>query len=96
MVELAIEACRSNVIDVFEAIACENPFPARWFPDPPFNQMVMKAVFSGIALDRVVGLEGRRNGELRRMALDFAAERRAAARSVPADLELIAEERCEP
>jgi hypothetical protein len=86
MVETAIEACRSNVLDVFTAISCENPYPARWFADTAFNQMVMKAVFTGIALERIVGLELRRNEELRRMANDYSAERRAAGRSVPADL----------
>ena len=28
-VELAVEACRANVLTVFEAIACDNPYPAR-------------------------------------------------------------------
>jgi hypothetical protein len=94
MLGTAIEACRSNVANVFEAIACENAYPAAWFPEPAFNQMVMKAVFSGIALSRVTGLEGRLNPELERMAKDFAAERRAAGRPVPADLELVTAKRC--
>lgn len=85
-VETAIEACRSNVRDVFEAIACENDYPARHFSDAAFNQMVMKAVFSGVSLSRVRGLAGRVNTELERMARDYSAERRAAGREVPADL----------
>ncbi len=90
-VALAIEACRSNVLTVFEAIACENPYPAQHFPDLHFNQMVLKAAFNGVALARIVGLLQRRNEELARMATDFAAERRAAGRAVPADLGLIIE-----
>ena len=31
-VPLAIEACRTNVLEVFAAIACDNPFPAAAFP----------------------------------------------------------------
>jgi hypothetical protein len=85
-VATAVEACRSNVRDVFEAIACENDFPARHFSDEAFNQMVMKAVFSGISLARIRGLAGRMNSELERMARDYRAERRAAGREVPADL----------
>jgi hypothetical protein len=85
----AIEACRSSVQPVFEAIACENPFPARYFPQLSFNQMVLKAVFSGIAVGRIVGLETRFNDDLARMATDYAQERRAAGRSVPADLDLL-------
>jgi hypothetical protein len=85
-VETAVEACRTNVRDVFEAIACENDYPVRNFSDAAFNQMVMKAVFSGVSLSRVRGLAGRVNRELERMARDYGAERRAAGREVPADL----------
>jgi hypothetical protein len=88
-VDLAVEACRTNVLTVFEAIACENPFPRDHFPDLNFNQMVLKAAFNGVALARIVGLDRRKNAELARMAGDFAAERRAAGRPVPADLELV-------
>ena len=84
--ELAIEACRSHVQSVFEAIACENPYPAQHFPDPNFNQLVMKAFFTGVPIRRVVGLEARLSPELWRMAEDYASERRAAGRPVPEDL----------
>jgi hypothetical protein len=89
-VPLAVEACRTSVVPVFEAIACDNPFPAAHFPDANFHQMVLKAVFVGISLARVVGLHQRRSPELQRMARDYAAERRAAGRSIPDDLALIA------
>ena len=82
----AIDACRTNIIPVFEALACENPYPATHFPDRNFNQMVLKAMFNSIALARIFGLAGRRNEELSRMARDYAAERTAAGRTVPADI----------
>ena len=66
---------------MFEAIACENPFPARYFPELNFNQMVLKALFNGVALARIVGLRRRRNPELARMA---ARLRRRTARRRPA------------
>lgn len=84
----AIEACRTNIIPVFEALACENPFPAAHFPERNFNQMVLKALFNAIPLARMVGLPSRLNPELSRMARDYAAERTAAGRTVPADLAL--------
>lgn len=84
----AIDACRTNIIPVFEALACENPYPAQHFPDRNFNQVVLKAMFNGIALQRIVGLPSRLNDELSRMARDYAAERTAAGRSVPADINL--------
>jgi hypothetical protein len=84
----AIETCRSNIIPVFEALACENPYPARHFPERNFNQMVLKALFNGIGISRIAGRAGRLNAELSRMARDYAAERTAAGRSVPADIDL--------
>jgi hypothetical protein len=83
---VAVDACRTNIIPLFEAIACENPYPARHFPERQFNQLVLKALFNSIALARVVGLSTRVNAELSRMARDYAAERRAAARPVPSDI----------
>lgn len=89
---LAIEACRTSIQPLFEAIACENPYPAAHFPELNFNQMVLKALFIGVPLARIVGLRGRITADLRRMAADYASERRAAARSVPADIgELLSE-----
>jgi hypothetical protein len=88
-VTLAVEACRTNVGDVFEAIACENIYPATHFAALNFNQLVIKAFFVGIAVGRIAGLEARKTPELRRMAADYASERRAAGRSVPGDIDLV-------
>lgn len=85
---LVIDACRTNILPVFEAVACENPYALRFFPERNFNQLVMKALFNGVRLERIVGLAARANIELARMATDFAAERRAAGRPVPADIGL--------
>lgn len=82
----AIDACRTNIVPLFEAIACENPFPARHFPERNFNQLVLKALFNNIAMDRIVGLPRRLNAELSRMASDYVRERRAAARPLPPDI----------
>lgn len=89
LVDLAVNGCRTNVTAVFEAISCSNPFPAAHFPEPNFNQMVLKALFIGVALDRIVGLAGRLNSDLARMARDYADERNAAGRPVPVDIELV-------
>ncbi|MBK1839597.1 EboA domain-containing protein [Azospirillum sp. YIM B02556] len=86
---LAADACRSSVQPVFEAIAGDNGFPAAHLAEPVFNQMVLKAVFTGMPLARIVGLAERTTPALRRMAGDFRSERRAAGRVVPADLDLL-------
>lgn len=82
----AIDACRTNIVPLFESIACENPFPARCFPDRNFNQLVLKALFNNIAVDRIVDLPSRLNPELSRMADDYVSEREAAGRTVPSDI----------
>lgn len=83
---VVVDACRTNILPNFEAVACENPYPSRHFPELNFNQLVLKALFNDVRLSRVVGLAGRANAELARMATDFAAERRAAGRPVPIDI----------
>jgi hypothetical protein len=88
-VELAIDAYRSNVQSVFEALAHDNVYPARYFSDPAYFQMVLKALFVGVPLARVVGLAERTTPELVRMVEAYASERRAAGRPVPADVALI-------
>ena len=83
-----IDACRTNILPQFEAVACENPYPEQYFPERNFNQVVMKALFNRVSLARIVGLARRANAELARMATDFAAERTAAGRAVPDDIGL--------
>jgi hypothetical protein len=86
---VAVESTRSHVQPIFEAIACENPYPSRYFPELNFNQLALKAAFLEIELSRIVDLEKRRTRELSRMARDYAGERQAAGRSVPKDLGLL-------
>jgi hypothetical protein len=93
--DVGVEACRSHVQTVLEAIACDNAFPARAFSELAWNQLVMKMVFVGLPLARVVGVPERNNPELVRMAHDYAAERRAAGRLVPEDLARILDSQSE-
>jgi hypothetical protein len=88
-INVGIEAVRNNAISVIEAIACENPYPARHFPEEAFNQLVLKCFFCEISLARLQGLAGRVTPELRRMVEAYASERRAAGRPVPPDTALI-------
>ncbi len=82
----AAEGCRTNIVPVFESVACDTPFPAAHFDDVAWNQMVIKALFVGAPLWRVRGLDSRLSEELARMALDLADERRSAGRVVPHEL----------
>jgi hypothetical protein len=88
-VETGLLGCRTNARRVFEAIACDNAYPERHFPELGFNQMVLKAIFIEVPVSRIEGLARRSGPELVRMAKDYASERRAAGRSVPSDIDLI-------
>jgi len=88
--ETGLQAGRTNTLRVFEALACENPYPAAHFPELNFNQLVLKAIFMEVPVRRIEDLARRVTPELRRMAAAYASERRAAGRSVPRDAESIA------
>jgi len=90
-VELAIDACRTNVDGVFRALACDNTFPAAQLPDAAFDQLVLKALFTGAPLARIHDLARRTTPELVRMVAAYASERRAAGRPVPDDAKLVLE-----
>jgi len=80
------EGCRTNIVPVFEAVACDTPYPARYLDDVAWNQLVIKAVFIGAPLHRVYGLDDRLSPDLARMALDLVDERRSAGRAIQHEL----------
>jgi len=80
------EGCRTNMLTVFEANACDTPYPATHLDDVAWRQLVIKALFVGAPLWRVYGLDKRLDAELARMALDLADERCSAHREVQPEL----------
>ena len=84
--EIALDAGRTNSLELISAITLDNPYPARYYNDDQFNQMVLKALFLGLAIERIVGLEERGNADLARMGEQYVVEREDAGRPVPADI----------
>ena len=82
----AAEGLRSSIRLVFEAVAHRNPYPSEQLPETAWNQMVLKALFVGSRLDRIVGLDARANSALAQMLRDYAHERWAARRVISPEL----------
>ncbi|MBE9460465.1 EboA domain-containing protein [Dyadobacter subterraneus] len=78
----ATDAVRSNMGFVFDAIALHNPFPAKYFSELAWNQLVLKTIFNDKPVHFITGLEERENANLALILSDFAHERWAAGRSV--------------
>ena len=94
---VVIDACRTNILPLFEAVACENPYPgpslprAQLQPDGPEGALQRTS-----RLRASSACQTRLNSDLARMAADYAAERRAAGRSVPVDIGLAHDRRRRP
>ena len=82
----AREGIRSNIQQVFEALAVRNPYPSQYFDEIGWNQLIVKTFFVGTPLHEVVGLDQRVNPRLARMLTDLAHERWAAGRQFSPEL----------
>ena len=84
---LTAEALRTNESGIVAAAV--GPFAAAYLDQHSWRHAVLKLVFMGVSLSAVTDLPERADDELARMARDFAAERTAAGRPVPADVQLL-------
>lgn len=82
----ATDAVRSNMGFVFDAIALHNPYPEKYFSELAWNQLVLKTIFNDKPIHFIEGLQNRANEKLAVTLSDFAHERWAAGRSVPAQV----------
>ncbi|MCB0688761.1 MAG: EboA domain-containing protein [Saprospiraceae bacterium] len=83
---MTIDGIRTNMVDVFDAIALDNDFAYRHFPQNAWNQMVLKAIFMERPIYRIWGLDERRNQDLADILYDFVHERWSAKRLVTPEL----------
>ncbi|MBC7410792.1 MAG: EboA domain-containing protein [Arcicella sp.] len=82
----AAGAVRSNIGDVFDSFAFGNPFSAKYFSELAWNQLVLKCIFNDKPIHLIQGINRRANQALAEMLSDFAHERWAAGRTVPAQV----------
>jgi len=86
-IDIVVDACRSAVKTIFEAVASHNIYPERFFPTHRFNNLVLKAIHLGVSVKSIVGVETRINAELVQMVADYRRELEFARRPVPADVD---------
>lgn len=86
MVLFAVDAGRTNSTGLLSSLACANPYPEHYYSEAQYNQLIMKALFMGLDISTITGLQSRTNHELTRMCGDYIAERLAARRSIPASI----------
>lgn len=82
----AAEGVRSNMTNVFNAVAHHNPFPAEYMDEAAYNQIVLKALFVESSLYKIIGLDERANETLAKMLVEYAHERWSAGREVSPEL----------
>lgn len=78
----AVEALRTNISTIFDAITLDNTYPALYFNDQQWNQMYLKAAFMERDLSRIPSVDERANADLTRIISDYAHERWAASRKI--------------
>jgi hypothetical protein len=86
LVDRAMEGLRTNIVSVFDAVALNNPYPAKYFDDRAWNQMVIKAIFLQRPLYQIQQADQRANQQLADILVDYAHERWAAGREVVPEL----------
>jgi len=86
LLPVVLDALRTNQGTIFEAALCENPYTSKYLPDLEFRKNVLKAVFVGMSVRRIIGLTERAGAELTSSMIDYIEEREAAGRSVLPEL----------
>lgn len=84
------DAGRTYLDPLLSTAWCDNPFSAKHLTDTAYHKAVLKALFCEISVDGFIGLEDRATPSLAESLCDFADEREAAGRQVPATVWTVA------
>ena len=83
---LVVDGIRTNITGIFDAITLKNLYPAKYFSQDQWNQMVLKAIFMERPVYQIEGIDQRKNEKLALILFDYARERWAASRRVTPEL----------
>jgi hypothetical protein len=81
-VVIVLDAIRTNQGEIFEAAVCDNPYSGAWVPALEYRKAILKAVFIGVAVERIALLHERADADLSASLLDLVHEREAASRPI--------------
>ena len=84
--DLALSGAESQIPELFEAVAFDNPLPAAAFPDAELEKLVLKALYLGGPVDRIQGLPSRVTPALSRTLEGYARARGEGGSPVPRGL----------
>lgn len=94
--ELWLERCkigiRNNIEPVQQAIMEHNKYPALQLEQEAWNQLVLKAFFTGKDIPYIYGLLARDNNQLQASIVDYIYERDSAKRAIHPLLWLLAKD----
>ncbi len=76
------EGIRSNMGPVRHAVMVRNAYPSRFLEEGEWNQLVLKAFFTGEDIPHIIGLKARNNARLAQALVDYAYELHAAKRPI--------------
>lgn len=82
----AAEGIRTNMTVVLDAVTLNNPFPAQYFDEISWNQLVLKCIFTERPVYQIYNADSRANDRLANTLSDYAHERWAAGREVTPEL----------
>lgn len=82
--ELIADAGRTYLDPLLIAAWCNNPFAAEHMSDEAYRAAVLKALFCNVPVEGFTGLSARADASLAKSLYDYADEREAAGRPVPA------------